>query len=95
MGNKEDLPEPDPVCYSGGVIREQADPLIMVEVTIKLPDSLARTLGPTPEAQSQRLVEDAAIEEYRTGRLSQRQVGECLAWTTGKPNAFWPTTTWP
>jgi predicted HTH domain antitoxin len=50
----------------------------MIEVTIKLPDALAIALGSTPEARSQRLAEDAAIEEYRAGRLSQRQVGEML-----------------
>ena len=50
----------------------------MVEITIKLPDLLARVLGATPEARAQRLTEDAAIEEYRAGRLSQRQVGEML-----------------
>ena len=50
----------------------------MVEVTIKLPDALARAFGATPEARTQRLTEDVAIEEYRAGRLSQRQVGEML-----------------
>lgn len=50
----------------------------MIEVTIKLPDALARIFGETPESRSQRLIEDAAIEEYRCGRLSQRQVGEML-----------------
>ncbi|MDB6110318.1 MAG: hypothetical protein JWR69_2068 [Pedosphaera sp.] len=50
----------------------------MVEITIKLSDQLATTFGATPEARSQRLKEDAAIEEYRAGRLSQRQVGEML-----------------
>lgn len=50
----------------------------MVEITIKLPDMLAHAFGATPEARSQRLTEDAAIEEYRAGRLSQRQVGEML-----------------
>lgn len=39
---------------------------------------LARTLGPTAEARAQRLTEDVAIEEYRAGRLSQRQVAEVL-----------------
>lgn len=51
----------------------------MVEVIVKLPDTLARTFGETAEARSQRLTEDAAVEEYRSGRLSQRQVGEMLA----------------
>ena len=50
----------------------------MVEITIKLPDVLAHAFGATPEARSQRLAEDSAIEEYRAGRLSQRQVGEML-----------------
>ena len=50
----------------------------MVEVIIKLPDTLANTFGATSEARAQRLSEDAAIEEYRAGRLSQRQVGEML-----------------
>ena len=50
----------------------------MVEITINLPDMLAHAFGAAPEARAQRLTEDAAIEEYRTGRLSQRQVGEML-----------------
>lgn len=50
----------------------------MVEITIKLPEVLALAFGATPEARSQRLTEDAAIEEYRSGHLSQRQVGEML-----------------
>src|SRR5687768_6198903 len=50
----------------------------MAEVVIKLPDSLSRIFGDTPEARSQRVAENAAIEEYRAGRLSQRQVGEML-----------------
>ncbi len=50
----------------------------MVEIPIKSPDLLAHAFGTTPEARTQRLTEDAAIEEYRVGRLSQRQVGEML-----------------
>jgi predicted HTH domain antitoxin len=50
----------------------------MTEVIIKLPDTLALALGATPEARSRRLAEDAAIEEYRIGHLTQRQVGEML-----------------
>lgn len=50
----------------------------MVEVTIQLPESLAKTFGATPEIRSRRLSEDVAIEEYRLGHLSQRQVGELL-----------------
>jgi predicted HTH domain antitoxin len=50
----------------------------MAEVVIKLPDALAPVFGASAEARSRRVTEDAAIEEYRSGRLSQRQVGEML-----------------
>jgi predicted HTH domain antitoxin len=50
----------------------------MIEIIIKLPDALARMFGETAEARSRRVTEDAAVEEYRAGRLSQRQVGEML-----------------
>jgi predicted HTH domain antitoxin len=50
----------------------------MADAIIKLPDTLARIFGDTPEARSLRVAEDAAIEEYRAGRLSHRQVGEML-----------------
>jgi predicted HTH domain antitoxin len=50
----------------------------MAEVVIKVPDAIAGVFGGTPEARSRRVTEDAAIEEYRAGRLSQRQVGEML-----------------
>ena len=50
----------------------------MVEVTIKLPENVARKFGETPENMGRRLLEDAAIEEYRAGRFSHRQVGELL-----------------
>lgn len=51
----------------------------MVEVTVKLPDNVARTFGETPESMGRHLLENAAIEEYRSGRLSHRQVGEMLS----------------
>lgn len=50
----------------------------MVEVTVKLPESVARSFGATLEDISRQLKEDAAIEGYRTGRLSHRQVGDML-----------------
>ena len=50
----------------------------MVEVTVKLPDALARSFGDTPDRRSRRLLENVVIEEYRAGRLSHRQVGETL-----------------
>ena len=57
----------------------------MVELTINLPDKLAFALGDTSEARVRRLKEHAAIEEYRSGRLSHREVGESLGldyWAT-------------
>jgi predicted HTH domain antitoxin len=35
-------------------------------------------MGDTPDAVGRHLLEDAAIERYREGRLSQRQVGDLL-----------------
>jgi predicted HTH domain antitoxin len=43
-----------------------------------MPDEIARRLGNTPDAVGRRVLEDAAIESYRVGRLSQRQVGAML-----------------
>ncbi len=50
----------------------------MVEITIHLPDKLAGTFGETASVRSRRVLENTAIEEYRVGRISQRQVGEIL-----------------
>ena len=50
----------------------------MVEITVKLPDRLAQSFGETPDLRSRRVLENTVIEEYRAGRLSQRQVGEVL-----------------
>jgi len=49
-----------------------------MQVTVELPDQLARQWGETPDAVGRHLMEDAAIEGYRAGRLSHRQVGELL-----------------
>ncbi len=50
----------------------------MIEISIQLPDKLAGSIGATPSLRSQRVLENTAIEEYRGGRISQRQVGEIL-----------------
>ncbi len=50
----------------------------MVEVTVKLPESVARSLGETHDEMAHRLLENVAVEEYRAGHLSHRQVGEML-----------------
>ncbi len=57
----------------------------MVEVTLKLPDNVARSFGETTADISRHLLQNAAIEGYRAGHLSHRQVGAMLGldyWTT-------------
>ncbi len=49
-----------------------------MQVTVELPDQVARQWGETPAAIGRHVMEDAAIEGYRAGRLSHRQVGEML-----------------
>jgi len=49
-----------------------------MRVTMELPDQVARQWGDTPDAVGRHVMEDAAIEGYRAGRLSHRQVGEML-----------------
>jgi predicted HTH domain antitoxin len=50
-----------------------------MHVTVELPDQVARQWGENPGAVGRHVLEDAAIEGYRAGRLSHRQVGEMLA----------------
>lgn len=47
-------------------------------LTFDLPDQLARQWGDTPAAVQRHVLEDAAIEGYRAGRLSVRQFGAVL-----------------
>jgi predicted HTH domain antitoxin len=51
---------------------------LAMEVVVNIPDPVARQWGDTPQAIGRHIVEDAAIERYRAGRLSHRQVGEVL-----------------
>ena len=60
----------------------------MVEVTIKLPENVARNLGDKPDEVARRLLEDAAVEGYRDGRLSQRQVRAMLGLDYWQTEAF-------
>lgn len=53
-----------------------------------MPDSVARQWGDTPQAIGRHLVEDAVVERYRSGRLSQRQVGEALGLDYWQTEAF-------
>ena len=49
-----------------------------MQVTVELPDQVARQWGETPDAVGRHVMEGAAIEGYRAGCLSHRQVGEML-----------------
>jgi len=49
-----------------------------MQVTVELPDAIARQWGETPHAVGRHVLEDVTIEGYRTGRLSHRQVGQML-----------------
>ena len=49
-----------------------------MQVTVELPDQVARQWGETPDSVGRHVLEDAAIEGYRAGRLSQRQLGAML-----------------
>jgi predicted HTH domain antitoxin len=49
-----------------------------MQVTVEMPDQVARQWGENPTAIARHVMEDAAVEGYRAGRLSQRQVGAML-----------------
>ena len=59
-----------------------------MQITLRLPDNIARRWGQTPEEVGLHVVEDAAIEGYRSGRLSHRQVGEMLGLDYWQADAF-------
>lgn len=59
-----------------------------MQFTVKLPDQVARHWGETPDAVGRGVLVDAAIESYRTGRLSHRQVGEILGLDYWQTEAF-------
>jgi len=59
-----------------------------MKVTVDLPDQVARQWGETPDAIGRHVLEDAAIEGYRAGRLSQRRVGVMLRLDYWQTEAF-------
>ena len=59
-----------------------------MQVTVELPDQVARQWGDTPDAIGRHVLEDAAIEGYRGGRLSQRQAGAMLGLDYWQTEAF-------
>jgi predicted HTH domain antitoxin len=59
-----------------------------MQVTVEMPDNVARQWGETPAAVGRRVLEDAAVEGYRSGRLSQRQAGAMLGFDYWQTEAF-------
>ncbi len=59
-----------------------------MQVTVEMPDQIARQWGETPNAVGRHILEDAAIEGYRVGRLSHRQVGETLGFDYWQTERF-------
>jgi predicted HTH domain antitoxin len=59
-----------------------------MQVAVEMPDQVARQWGETPNAVGRHVMEDAAIEGYRAGRLSQRQVGAMLGLDYWQTEAF-------
>ncbi len=59
-----------------------------MQVTVEMPDQVARQWGETPDAVGRRVMEDAAVEGYRAGRLTQRQVGAMLGLDYWQTEAF-------
>ncbi|MBI5684234.1 MAG: UPF0175 family protein [Verrucomicrobia bacterium] len=49
-----------------------------MQITVEVPDELTRQWGDTPQAVARHVLEDTAIEGYREGRLSFRQMGAVL-----------------
>jgi len=58
-----------------------------VDVTLHLPDSIAKQLDTEPGDMPRRLIESLVLEGYRAGKLSRGQVSETLQldyWSTEK-----------
>ena len=59
-----------------------------MQFTVGMPDQCARQWGDTPDAVGRYVLEDAAIERYRAGRLSHRRVGDLLGLDYWQTEAF-------
>jgi predicted HTH domain antitoxin len=64
--------------------REQAK----VAATIKIPTDIARHYGPDPEQIARRLLEQAAVEGYRTRQISRGQVAQMLGMDWAETEEF-------
>jgi hypothetical protein len=52
--------------------------IVNVELTLTLPENVAKIFGKTPDLAARHILESAAVEGYRSGRLSHHQVREML-----------------
>ena len=59
-----------------------------MQVIVEMPDHVARQGGETPVLVGRHVMEDAAVEGYRAGRLTQRQVGVMLGLDYWQTEAF-------
>jgi hypothetical protein len=58
------------------------------EITVRIPDELARLVGASGEVE-RRVLEALALDEFRQGHLSRAELRELLGFTTrGKLDAF-------
>jgi predicted HTH domain antitoxin len=54
------------------------EPRSSVSVTVQIPAAIAPRFGPDPEGIARRILEQAALEGYRSNQLSRGQVAEML-----------------
>jgi len=59
-----------------------------MQITVEMPDQIARQWGEPPGVVGRHVMEDAAVEGYRGGRLTQRQVGAMLGLDYWQTEAF-------
>ena len=53
-----------------------------MNITLKIPDEVARYLAASPADLSRRAIEALAIEEYKSGRLTRPAMRQLLGFTT-------------
>lgn len=59
-----------------------------MEVTIRIPEDVARIISTDPVDLERQILEATALEEYRSGKLSHGQVGRMLGMDRFQVDAF-------
>ena len=59
-----------------------------MQITVQLPDNIARQLSPAPGDIPRRILEAVAVEGYRSEQLSRGQVSELLGLNFWETEAF-------